>query len=63
MLGDDHLAVGIDRRLAKKYGLNIEYRVEGMERISYDDGTFDRVVSASVLEHCRAKRHSFAVRA
>jgi len=47
---------GIDRRLAEKYGLDIEYRVEGMERISYDDGTFDRVVSASVLEHCRAQR-------
>jgi ubiquinone/menaquinone biosynthesis C-methylase UbiE len=46
---------GIDRRLAKKFGLNIEYRVEGMERISFGDGTFDRVVSASVLEHCRTK--------
>ncbi|OGJ94159.1 MAG: hypothetical protein A2487_07775 [Candidatus Raymondbacteria bacterium RifOxyC12_full_50_8] len=45
---------GIDRRLAKKYGLAIDYRVEGMEKISYASATFDRVVSVSVLEHCRA---------
>jgi SAM-dependent methyltransferase len=46
---------GIDRRLEKKYGLDIEYRVEGMENISYDAETFDRVISVSVLEHCRAQ--------
>jgi ubiquinone/menaquinone biosynthesis C-methylase UbiE len=45
---------GIDRRLAEKYNLNIEYRVEGMEKISSQDETFDRVISVSVIEHCRA---------
>jgi SAM-dependent methyltransferase len=47
---------GIDRRLAQKFSLDIDYRVEGMERISYPDEYFDRVASVSVLEHCRAKR-------
>jgi cyclopropane fatty-acyl-phospholipid synthase-like methyltransferase len=46
---------GIDRRLAVKYGLSIGYRVEGMERIGYPDGFFDRVISVSVLEHVRAR--------
>jgi SAM-dependent methyltransferase len=46
---------GIDRRLARKYGLSIEYRVEGMEKIGYPDGFFDRVMSVSVLEHVRAR--------
>jgi SAM-dependent methyltransferase len=45
---------GIDRRLSEKYGLEMNYRVEGMERISSPDETFDRVVSVSVIEHCRA---------
>lgn len=45
---------GIDRRLAIKFSLDIDYRVEGMEKISYPDETFDRVISVSVLEHCRA---------
>lgn len=47
---------GIDRRLAEKYGLAIDYRVEGMEKISYPDESFDRVISVSVIEHCRAER-------
>jgi len=47
---------GIDRRLARKFSLDIDYRVEGMEKISYPDESFDRVASVSVLEHCRAKR-------
>ncbi len=46
---------GIDKRLAKKFNLNIDYRVEGMEKISYPDNTFDRVLNVSVIEHCRAK--------
>jgi len=46
---------GIDRRLAEKFGLTIDYRVEGMEKISYPDETFDRVMSVSVIEHCRAR--------
>ncbi|MFH0920466.1 MAG: class I SAM-dependent methyltransferase [Fibrobacterota bacterium] len=46
---------GIDRRLARKYGLSIDYRVEGMERISGPDESFDRVISVSVIEHCRAQ--------
>lgn len=45
---------GIDRRLAKKYNLDIDYRVEGMEKISYENNTFDRVLNVSVIEHCRA---------
>lgn len=45
---------GIDRALAKRFGLDIEYRREGIEKISYADNTFDRVVCASVIEHCRA---------
>jgi len=45
---------GIDRRLSEKYGIKINYRVEGMEKISFPDETFDRVVSVSVIEHCRA---------
>lgn len=45
---------GIDRRLAKKYNLPISYRVEGMERIDSPDESFDRVISVSVIEHCRA---------
>jgi ubiquinone/menaquinone biosynthesis C-methylase UbiE len=45
---------GIDRRLSGKFGLKINYRVEGMEKISFPDESFDRVVSVSVIEHCRA---------
>jgi len=45
---------GIDRRLAAKYGLTVHYKVEGMEHLSYPDEMFDRVMSVSVLEHCRA---------
>ncbi|MBL8025795.1 MAG: class I SAM-dependent methyltransferase [Fibrobacteres bacterium] len=45
---------GIDRRLARKYGVDIDYRVEGMEKISYPDESFDRVMSVSVIEHVRA---------
>ncbi len=45
---------GIDRRLALKYGLKINYQVEGMEKISFPDESFDRVISVSVIEHCRA---------
>lgn len=45
---------GIDRSLAVRFGLNIEYRVEGIENISYEDNAFDRVFCLSVLEHCRA---------
>lgn len=45
---------GIERRLSKKFGLEIDYRVEGMESISFADEFFDRVTSVSVLEHCRA---------
>ncbi len=46
---------GIDRRLARKYGVNIDYRIEGMEKISYPSEYFDRVISVSVIEHCRAR--------
>jgi ubiquinone/menaquinone biosynthesis C-methylase UbiE len=46
---------GIDKRLSKKYGVNINYRVEGMEKISFPDESFDRVLSVSVIEHCRAQ--------
>ncbi len=45
---------GIDRSLAKRFGCDIEYRKEGIESISYGDNTFDRVMCASVIEHCRA---------
>ncbi|MEX2055139.1 MAG: class I SAM-dependent methyltransferase [Candidatus Andersenbacteria bacterium] len=45
---------GIDRTLAARFGCSIEYRREGIENISYADNTFDRVVCASVIEHCRA---------
>ena len=45
---------GIDRQLAKRFECDIEYRKEGIENISYEDNTFDRVVCASVIEHCRA---------
>jgi len=45
---------GIDRRLAKKFNLDINYRVMGMEKIDYPDESFDRVISVSVIEHCRA---------
>lgn len=47
---------GIDRSLAKRFGCEIEYRREGIENISYGDNTFDRVICASVIEHCRAAR-------
>lgn len=46
---------GIDRALARRFGCEIEYRREGIEKISYPDNTFDRVVCASVIEHCRAQ--------
>lgn len=46
---------GIDRRLAQRFGCEIEYRREGIEKISYGDNMFDRVVCASVIEHCRAQ--------
>jgi SAM-dependent methyltransferase len=46
---------GIDRGLAKRFGCRIEYRKEGMESISFDDGSFDRVCCVSVIEHCRVK--------
>lgn len=46
---------GIDRSLAQRFGCDIEYRREGIENISYSDNTFDRVVCASVIEHCRAR--------
>lgn len=45
---------GIDRSLAKRFGCDIEYRKEGIANISYGENTFDRVVCASVIEHCRA---------
>lgn len=45
---------GIDRSLAKRFGCEIKYRREGIENISYGDNTFDRVICASVIEHCRA---------
>lgn len=45
---------GIDRRLAQRFGCEIEYRKEGIEKISYPDNHFDRVICASVIEHCRA---------
>lgn len=45
---------GIDRALAQRFGCDIEYRREGIEKISYSDNMFDRVVCASVIEHCRA---------
>lgn len=47
---------GIDRALAKRFGCDIEYRREGIEKISYPDNHFDRVMCASVIEHCRATR-------
>jgi len=46
---------GIDRKLARRFGCEIEYRREGIESISYEDNTFDRVCCVSVIEHCRAK--------
>lgn len=46
---------GIDRSLARRFGVEIEYRREGIEKISYGDNTFDRVICASVIEHCRAQ--------
>lgn len=45
---------GIDRSLAKRFNCDIEYRKEGIENISYGDSMFDRVMCASVIEHCRA---------
>ena len=45
---------GIDRSLMKNFGVNVTYKVEGMENISYPDNTFDRVFCLSVIEHCRA---------
>lgn len=45
---------GIDRRLMAKFGVSVEYKVEGMEALSYPDGYFDRVMSVSVLEHVRS---------
>jgi 2-polyprenyl-3-methyl-5-hydroxy-6-metoxy-1,4-benzoquinol methylase len=45
---------GIDKRLARKYGVDIQYKVEGMEKIGFPDESFDRVISVSVIEHCRA---------
>lgn len=47
---------GIDRKLAERFGCEIEYRREGIEKISYGDHMFDRVVCVSVIEHCRAGR-------
>ena len=47
---------GIDRKLAKRFKCQIEYRCEGMEALSYDDNTFNRVCCVSVIEHCRAKK-------
>lgn len=43
---------GINRKLAKTFNCDIEYRKEGGEAISYDDNTFDRVCCVSVIEHC-----------
>jgi len=44
---------GIDRNLAKRFGVTNQYRVESMEKMSFDDNTFDRVACISVIEHCR----------
>ena len=46
---------GINRSLAKRFGREIEYRVEGLAKISYPDNHFDRVCCISVIEHCRVK--------
>jgi 2-polyprenyl-3-methyl-5-hydroxy-6-metoxy-1,4-benzoquinol methylase len=43
---------GINRKLAKLFNCNIEYRKEGGESISYHNNTFDRVCCISVIEHC-----------
>jgi len=43
---------GINRKLAKLFNCDIEYRKEGGDAISYDDNTFDRVCCVSVVEHC-----------
>ena len=46
---------GIDRGLARRFGCQIEYRVESVESISYANNSFDRVCCVSVIEHCREK--------
>jgi ubiquinone/menaquinone biosynthesis C-methylase UbiE len=46
---------GIDRGLARRFGCQIEYRVESAESISYANNSFDRVCCVSVIEHCREK--------
>ena len=46
---------GIDRRLPKRFGCQIQYRTESIESISFPDNTFDRVCCISTIEHCRAK--------
>jgi len=43
---------GIQRKLARRFGCPIEYRLESMEAIGFPDDTFDRVCCVSVIEHC-----------
>lgn len=47
---------GINRRLARRFGAKIDYKIEGIDSLSFPDSSFDRVMCVSVLEHCR-KRH------
>lgn len=51
-----HLAPAPDltsrlRKNARFFGVDIDYHIEPMQNLSWPDGTFDRVVSISVLEH------------
>lgn len=48
---------GIDRRLARRFSCDIDYRKEDIAHLSFADNTFDRVMCLSVLEHCR-KSHA-----
>ncbi len=39
------------RRNARSFGVDVDYHIEPMQRLTWPDATFDRVCSISVLEH------------
>ena len=43
------------RRNARFFGVEVDYHIEPMQRLTWPDATFDRVCSISVLEHIRPR--------